>query len=270
MKWTKASEKMPVVENRASINIKYKGRAALIVFYHGEWYWSDNSYSETHLHPVEKDSWSAIEYLDETEQASPDGLTKEQIQKQIEIMAHACADKRWKPESFRWQKVVEVYIQAINEWIGFLIYKGVHDTKEGPPSMPLPAREPFPEQFASPDGWADLGKLKSALTKSLIANEDVVDEPYIYSHGKVYSRRELSYELQMETAVGIELIKNVLLLSIDLLARKKESLPASPDAKPLIEALERIAHYSSREDWADDCETMKAIAANALLKNYNQ
>lgn len=79
MKWTKASEKMPVVENRAAVNIKYKGRAAVIVFYHGEWYWSDNSYSETHLHPVEKDSWSAIEYLDETVQASPDGANLSKI-----------------------------------------------------------------------------------------------------------------------------------------------------------------------------------------------
>jgi hypothetical protein len=40
-------------------------------------------------------------------------------------------------------------------------------------------------------------------------------------------------------------------------------------AQPLLEALEKIAHFASEEDWADNCETMKGIASKALL-NYNQ
>lgn len=65
MRWIPATERLPIGKNYQTLNIKYKGNASTLVLYHDAWFWSDNSFNESYQNPVDKDSWSAIEWLDE-------------------------------------------------------------------------------------------------------------------------------------------------------------------------------------------------------------
>lgn len=71
--WVKASEKpIPIPENRTFHHIKYKGVPDMLEYYHGSWYWYDTSKDKrTPSMLVQPDSWSAIEWLDETAQQAP-------------------------------------------------------------------------------------------------------------------------------------------------------------------------------------------------------
>jgi len=66
LRWVKASERMPPpIKHRGWLHIKYKGVPDLLRYYGEGWYWYDNG---DQFHPaniVLKDSWSAIEWLEE-------------------------------------------------------------------------------------------------------------------------------------------------------------------------------------------------------------
>src|SRR6185369_6118834 len=71
MRWRKASERLPEGIDGQRLNIKYKGKADTLTFLSKRWCWLDNSITESEKYPVDKDSWSAIEWLDESESSSP-------------------------------------------------------------------------------------------------------------------------------------------------------------------------------------------------------
>lgn len=61
----------------------------------------------------------------------------------IRRLAETAADKMFAHQSFRWQKVVEVYTQAINEWTVHCIQKANMDTDRSRElSMPQPSHDP--------------------------------------------------------------------------------------------------------------------------------
>lgn len=67
-------------------------------------------------------------------------------------------------------------------------------------------------------------RLKNSLVKSLIRNEQNVDEPYLYSNGKHWTRREISEEIKNETEFGISQMTNIMVLSLDIIARNNTNL----------------------------------------------
>lgn len=62
-------------------------------------------------------------------------------------------------------------------------------------------------------------KLKESLIDSLTRNQQNLNEPYLNKHGKLWTRKELSEEIRNETDFGIELMSNMLMLSIDIISR---------------------------------------------------
>lgn len=63
--WVKAMELMPTGQEKKKLHIKYKGVPDVLVFLNGRWCWNDNSFSAAKDFVVQKDSWSAIEWLSE-------------------------------------------------------------------------------------------------------------------------------------------------------------------------------------------------------------
>ena len=54
-----------------------------------------------------------------------------------------------------------------------------------------------------------------------------IDKPYLTIMGKeskIYSKRDICKELENETELGIKIMKNCILLSLDLFARGKEEM----------------------------------------------
>lgn len=66
MKWIKASERLPEKVDKRKLNAKYKGQPELLVCLEGSWYWYELSFLESRKYPVDKDSWSVIEWIDES------------------------------------------------------------------------------------------------------------------------------------------------------------------------------------------------------------
>ncbi len=65
-------------------------------------------------------------------------------------------------------------------------------------------------------------KLKNEVIKQLTINEQNINDEYlIRGNNKVYNRRELAYEIETETEFGVEILTEMVLLAIDLVARKK-------------------------------------------------
>ncbi len=78
MKWVKALERpLPQAKERTHLNIKYKGRADTLIFLNNKWCWLDNSFEESAKYPVDEDSLSVIEWLDES--VSDEGQKEEWI-----------------------------------------------------------------------------------------------------------------------------------------------------------------------------------------------
>lgn len=116
--------------------------------------------------------------------------------------------------------------------------------------LPKEVQEQNPPNDAHFDKAAELRK---ALWEHLISNPQIIDDPYLFTNGKVYTRRELSYEVNFGTPVGIEIITKMLLLSLDLMARDKvppsyQSLQA--DNLRLRQALDGFAEWmAGHNDW---------------------
>lgn len=62
-------------------------------------------------------------------------------------------------------------------------------------------------------------KLKDAMIKRLTANEQTADEDYIMISGDTYSRREIAAEIEAQSEIGIKLLINVIMLSLDIMTR---------------------------------------------------
>jgi hypothetical protein len=69
MKWVRASvQKMPPpLADRKRLNIKYKGEPDLLVCRDGLWFWYADTDQYSMQNRVHNHSWSAIEWLDESE-----------------------------------------------------------------------------------------------------------------------------------------------------------------------------------------------------------
>lgn len=63
-------------------------------------------------------------------------------------------------------------------------------------------------------------KLKNQLVDNLINKHDA-DEPYMYTQGRKWTRREIAEEVKNETEFGVNQMTSLLMLSLDLLARNK-------------------------------------------------
>lgn len=64
--------------------------------------------------------------------------------------------------------------------------------------------------------------LKTELIKTLLNNEQIVDDKYFTSGDKVYTRRELAQEIEDETAIGVKIMTNMVVLAIDFTTRHTE------------------------------------------------
>ena len=62
-------------------------------------------------------------------------------------------------------------------------------------------------------------KLKKQLINSLKINDDVMNDPYLTIDEKTYTKKEIINEIQNETEIGIKLITNVLMATIDYMSR---------------------------------------------------
>lgn len=63
-------------------------------------------------------------------------------------------------------------------------------------------------------------RLKSNLIKKLTYNVDL-DLPYFTRGENTYTRRQLAEEIEKETEIGLEVLTNSLMLSLDLISRQK-------------------------------------------------
>lgn len=64
-----------------------------------------------------------------------------------------------------------------------------------------------------------LERLKLTLINDLTAKCD--GKPYLFTHGKNYTRSQLAKELTLETEVGLETLKKMILLALDMTSRGK-------------------------------------------------
>lgn len=64
-------------------------------------------------------------------------------------------------------------------------------------------------------------KLKNEVIKQLTINEQNINDEYLVRGNKVYSKREIAYEIETETEFGVEILTGMIVLAIDLVARKK-------------------------------------------------
>ncbi len=67
-------------------------------------------------------------------------------------------------------------------------------------------------------------KLKNKLVAELLHNDQNSDQPYLHVGQTTYTRRQIADEIERETEFGINQMTNMLLLSLDLIARKKEKV----------------------------------------------
>jgi ribose 5-phosphate isomerase RpiB len=64
-------------------------------------------------------------------------------------------------------------------------------------------------------------KLKQEIVKKLTANEQTINDVYIATNNREYTRNELADEINNETDFGIKFMSNMLQLAIDLTSRQK-------------------------------------------------
>jgi len=69
-------------------------------------------------------------------------------------------------------------------------------------------------------------QVRTALEEWINLHEaDIREKPYLISrNGKNYTLNEILHEIRMQTNIGKEIEKNIIMLTIDLLARNKERL----------------------------------------------
>jgi len=58
-------------------------------------------------------------------------------------------------------------------------------------------------------------KLKNQLVENLTKKHDA-DEPYLYTQGRQWTRREIAEEVKNETEFGVNQMTSLLMLSLDL------------------------------------------------------
>jgi hypothetical protein len=109
--------------------------------------------------------------------------------------------------------------------------------------------------------------LKSKVIERLISNKQNLDENYLATTDRVYTRKEISDEIKNETEFGMSFLTNAIMLAIDLHARNKVE-PSIPirDIEEWINAkqLEVNLEYKSKD--LDEF----AIRSIGLLHSINQ
>jgi hypothetical protein len=65
-------------------------------------------------------------------------------------------------------------------------------------------------------------KLKQEIINYLENEPLSLDEPYIFNGTKKWTKRELINEITNNTEIGIDFVNQLIILSLDLLNRKKE------------------------------------------------
>jgi hypothetical protein len=94
LKWVKASDQMPPTpDDKKRLHINYKGRPNILIYLNGIWCWLDDTDFNSSDYPVHDDSWSAIEWLDESCQADS-GVTPA-VEKETNFLLHL-VDVAWK------------------------------------------------------------------------------------------------------------------------------------------------------------------------------
>lgn len=66
-----------------------------------------------------------------------------------------------------------------------------------------------------------LEKLRAQLIKDLLKDKEGCDKPYVFTHGEKYTKRELAHEIEINSDTGIDILKNMIMLTLDLLSRNK-------------------------------------------------
>ena len=64
-------------------------------------------------------------------------------------------------------------------------------------------------------------KLKNSIVKHLNSCDESFDVPYLIKGEKTYNRRQLVFEIENETNLGIEILSQMIILAIDITSRKK-------------------------------------------------
>lgn len=65
-------------------------------------------------------------------------------------------------------------------------------------------------------------RLKEAIVKNLLnSKQETLDCHYMTSSAGSFSKRELAFEIENETEVGLRVMENLILLALDLTERKK-------------------------------------------------
>lgn len=65
-------------------------------------------------------------------------------------------------------------------------------------------------------------KLKNEVIRKLTSNEQNLDENYLVRGEKLYTRRQLANEIEVETEFGISLLSSMIILAIDISTRQKQ------------------------------------------------
>lgn len=69
-----------------------------------------------------------------------------------------------------------------------------------------------------------INDLKEKVIEYLV-KLDNLDEPYIIKGDKVLTKNQIIYEIFNDTKTGMDFINNLVILSLDLLTRGKETTP---------------------------------------------
>lgn len=65
-RWVKADkDNLPTKEDKMQVHILYKGVPDLLICINRKWYWFQENIESSMEYPVDKDSWSAIEWLEQ-------------------------------------------------------------------------------------------------------------------------------------------------------------------------------------------------------------
>lgn len=68
-------------------------------------------------------------------------------------------------------------------------------------------------------------RLKNAIVSDILnKKQNLLDEHYVTSSQGSFTRRELAEEIKNETEVGMQVVEDILKLTLDLLHRQKETI----------------------------------------------
>ncbi len=119
LRWVKASGPPIGKENHARLHIKHKGVPDILIWVTGRWYWWLGNIHKSLAYPVDKETWSDIEWLDESTTTEATSLEQElaELDKEFDADNQSANTHPEVYENYKYQqqRILEKYGKAKTE-----------------------------------------------------------------------------------------------------------------------------------------------------------